>query len=268
MPAIDSRQTRLIALREAGQHAVSLLLLQQLFAEAEQSLAPGQPSYFMTMLEWRFLAEQYAPARAALRMERDGQICRLLAGEPYCGRQHGDEQQTEQSEPQFGRVSRFSLIVDMNETLGDSHSTYALFARLDASDSDSELARQYAWQALPSIIEAGDFALAQRHQRAPLAHLDIVNALATTHTVFPARGKAPRLAAELMNLVKDVRIAIAVLRGQGHGSEADALRADLLGGLAQEELRTLAQRELDAEGSITRLLVERQMVQERPAAQD
>lgn len=266
MPAIDTRLTHLIALREAGQHAESLLLLQQLFAEAEQSIALGQLSYFMTMLEWCFLAEQYAPARAALRMERDGQICRLLAGEPYSGRQHGGEQQTEQSEPQFGRVSRFSLIVDMNETLGDSHSTYALFARLDASDS--ELARQYAWQALPSIIEAGDFALAQRHQRAPLAHLDIVNALATTHTVFPAPGKAPRLAAELMNLVKDVRIAIAVLRGQGHGSEADALRAALLGGLAQEELRTLAQRELDAEGSITRLLVERQRVQERPAAQD
>ncbi|MGK5081380.1 hypothetical protein [Janthinobacterium sp. HLX7-2] len=216
----------------------------------------------MTMLEWKFLADAYAPAHAALKAERDEQIRRLLAGGQYVGRDDSGGQQTEMP---FGRASRFSLIVEMNETLGDSRSTYALFARLDASDA--ELARQYAWQALPSVIEAGDFALADRYRGAPLAQLDMVNALAASLPLFPVPGTAPRLAAELTNLVKDVRIAIAVLRGQGHAAEADALRGALLAGLAQDDLRALAQRELDAAGSITQLLVERHMAQERPAIQ-
>ncbi len=66
-----------------------------------------------------------------------------------------------------------------------------------------------------------------------------------------------------MNLVKDVRIAAAILRGQGQAAEADALCAALLAGLTNDAMRALAQRELDAPGSITADIVNRQMAQEQ-----
>ncbi len=130
MPDIDSRSTRLIALRNEGRHAEALPLLQELFAEAGQTLNPARSSYFMIMLEWKFLAEAYAPAYAALQAERDAQIQLLLSGNTFGGR------------------SRFSLIAEMNDTLGDARSTADLFVRLDTCAP--ELASQYAWQALRS----------------------------------------------------------------------------------------------------------------------
>lgn len=66
-----------------------------------------------------------------------------------------------------------------------------------------------------------------------------------------------------MNLVKDVRIAAAVLRGREQATEADALYAALLAGLADDAMRALALRELDAPGSITADIVKRQMEQEQ-----
>lgn len=261
MPDIDSRLTRLIALRTEGRHAQALPLLQQLFADAGRVVNPARSSYFIPMLEWQFLAEAYAPAYTALQVERDAQIRLLLSGEHDFGRQDSSVPPASNA---FGRASRFSLIVEMNETLGDVRSTADLFARLDASAP--ELARRYAWQALPAVVEAGNFALAERYRcPAPLAHLETVNALAASQPLLPAPGTAPRLAAELMNLVKDVRIAAAVLRGQGQAAEADALCAALLAGLANDAMRTLAQRELDAPGSITAAIVRRQMDEEQQA---
>ena len=254
MPAIDNRLTRMSALRREGRHAEALPLLQQLFADAGQAMKPARSTHFIIMLEWKFLADAYAPARAALQAERDGQIRLLLAGEHAFGRH-------DSGMPQAGDMSRFSLIVEMNDTLGDARSTADLFAQLDSSAP--ELARQYAWQALPAIVEAGNFALADRYRRAPLEHLETVNALAASQPLFPAPGMAPRLATELMNLVKDVRIAAAVLRGQGQATEADALYAALLAGLADDAMRALALRELDAPGSITADIVKRQMEQEQ-----
>ena len=254
MPDIDNRLTRMSALRREGRHAEALPMLQQLFADAGQAMKPARSSHFIIMLEWKFLADAYAPARAALQAERDGQIRLLLAGEHAFGRH-------DSGRPQAGDMSRFSLIVEMNDTLGEARSTADLFAQLDSSAP--ELARQYAWQALPAIVEAGNFALADRYRRAPLEHLETVNALAASQPLFPAPGMAPRLATELMNLVKDVRIAAAVLRGQGQATEADALYAALLAGLADDAMRALALRELDAPGSITADIVKRQMEQEQ-----
>lgn len=260
MHGIDNRLTRLMTLREEGLHADALVLLQQLFAEAAQAIAATRPGHFMLMLEWQFLAELYPPARHALKNARDEQIRLLLAGDLHWGRDGGS---TPQAEFVFPRASRFSLIAEMNDTLGDARSTAELFAQLDASAP--ELARQYAWQALPAVVESGNFSLAERYRTAPLAHLDMVNALAASHPLFPAPGRPPRLAAELMNLVKDVRIAVAVLRGQEQGAEADALCAALLAGLANDAMRALAQRELEAPGTITADIVNGQMAQDQQA---
>jgi hypothetical protein len=263
MPDFDDRLTRMTALRREGRHAQALPLLLQLFADAGQALSPARSSYFIIMLEWKFMADAYAPAYAALQAERDAQIRRLLAGSHVFGRHDSSAPQASDA---FGRRSRFSLIVEMNDTLGETRSTADLFAQLDASAP--ELARQYAWQALPAVVEAGNFTLADRYRRPPLEHLDTVNALAATLPLLPAPGTPPRLAAELTNLVKDVWIAAAVLRGQGHAGEADALCAALLAGLATDAMRTLAQRELDAPGSITAEIVTRQMADDPPFSQD
>lgn len=261
MPDIDSRLTHVTALRREGRHAEALPLLQQVFAAAGQALNPARSNHFIPMLEWKFLADAYAPAYAALQVERDAQIRLLLSGEHDFGRH--DSSVTQASDA-FGRTSRFSIIAAMNDTLGDAHATADLFARLDASTP--ELARQYAWQALPAVVATGNFALADRYRcPAPLGHLDTVNALAASQPLFPAPGTAPRLAAELMNLVNDVRIAAAVLHGQGQAIEAEALCAALLAGLANEAMRALAQRELDAPGSITAEIVKRQMDEETQA---
>ncbi|MEG2031526.1 MAG: hypothetical protein RR376_12860 [Janthinobacterium sp.] len=261
MPDIDSRLTRMTALRREGRHAEALPLLLQLFADAGRVVNPARSSYFIPMLEWKFLAEAYAPAYTALQLERDAQIRLLLSGERDFGRHDSSVPPASNAS---GRVSRFSLIVEMNETLGDVHSTADLFARLDASAP--ELARRYAWQALPAVVETGNFALAERYRcRAPLAELETVNALAASQPLLPAPGTAPRLAAELTNLVKEVWIAAAVLRGQEQAAEADALCAALLAGLANDAMRALARRELDAPGSITAVIVKRQMEQEPQA---
>ena len=261
---IDPRLVQLGTLRNEGQHAEALRLLQQYTAAAAaDSVSPPAPSRFIVMLEWTFLTEVYASARDALRTICDGHIARLLAGDLYLP---PDERTARQDDAMPWRPTRFSLIVEMNEILGDARSTYDLFARLEAEQP--ALARRYAWQALPAIVEAGDFAMADRYRGDPLRLLQEVNQAALTLPLFPPNRKAPRLAADLMNLTRSVRIGIAVLHGLGRAAEADGLRAALLAGLALDGVRALAQRELDAPGTILRELTAHQMAQEdrAPAA--
>jgi hypothetical protein len=223
-----------------------------LFAGAGRAGAPARPGLFLVMLEWAFLATEYPPARTALEEARDEQVGRLLAGDMTVG-PDGDKH------PAFLHGSRFALIAEMNRILGDARSTYEVFVRLDAMRPD--LARRHAFLALPAVVAACDFALADRYRGEPLAHLDALHATAAAYSLFPPPGQAPRLAAELTLLVNDVRIASAVLRGRGRATDALALRAHLLAGLPSGPVRGLAQRELDEEGTIMRELVAHQMAQ-------
>lgn len=191
---------------------------------------------------------------------RDEQARRLLDGDLTCGRKTSQESDAKS----YQRVSRFSLIVGMNEKLADARATHALFVELEARQP--ELAQRYAWQALPAIVDSGDFALADRYRGDPLALLDQVNEHALTMPLIPPPGTAPRLSADLSNLVKDARLGAAVLHGLGREAEAIALRKTLLAGLTSDALRVMAQRELDDPGTIIRELVACQMAQEDAAA--
>lgn len=248
-----ARLQRMHTLDAEGRHGELLAYLEELYAQTEHAPAPARTDYFMTMFQWKLLIEKYAPAASALAGARDEQARRLLGGEPYTGTAPWLEDRRQM----FERVERFFLIVDMNEMLGDPRATHALFLQLEARQP--ELARCYAWRALPAIVEAGDFVLAERHRGDPLALLAEVNCNARTFTLFPPARQAPRLAAELMSLTRDVRIAIAVLRGLGRQAEAGAVRAGLLRGLASEELRVLAERELDEPGTISQRMAAHQM---------
>jgi len=258
MNEFDERVKELIGLRGVGRYAEALALLLQLFAEAALSDVPARRSLFIVMLEWQFLIEDFAPARAALAEARDAQVAQLLAGDLYFDRGAAEGEDI----PEYRRLARYALIIDMNDILEDACSTRELFVRLEAVQP--ELARRRAWRALPAMVETGDFALADRYRGEPLDMLAPVNDTAAHMPLLPPDRKAPRLAGELMNLTRDVRLAMAVLRGLGRPAEADALREGMLAGLASAELRELAGRELDAPGTINRMLVDHQMAQEGP----
>lgn len=261
MTDID-RQQQLIELDEAGRHAEALALLQALYAEAEAEPAPDRTRYFMTLFQWKLLTEKYPPACTALAAVRDEQAARLLGGELYAG--SGGDRHGNSEEAPWQRVLRFSLILDMDRTLGDAAASRTLFLQLEAQQP--ELARRYAWQALPAIVETGDFALAERYRGDPLKRLVEVNHTAQRMPLFPPDGGAPRLAADLTNLTGDVRVGIDVLRGLGREAEAAALREALLAGLASRPMRDLAERELDAPGTISREISAHRMACDEQAA--
>lgn len=237
------------ALREAGRLDELLRLLEQRYQATERMPAPERGNYFFTLFEWKMLIADHAAARAAMARARDEQARRLLAGEYHVGEAAFEESQ-------YQRADRLGLLVEMNRTLDDPDSTREVFLQLEARDPT--LARRDAYRVLEAIVEAGDFALAERYRRDPLGLLRTVNHAAATMPLLPPGREAPMLAADLTNLARDVRIAIAVLRGLGREADAQALRTALLDGLATEELRSMAARELDAPGAIGRILGERQ----------
>lgn len=61
---------------------------------------------------------------------------------------------------------------------------------------------------------------------------------------------------ELSNFMKDVRLRAAVLHGLGREAEAEALRNAALAGIALDVVRSLAQREMTAPGTIMREVTE------------
>ncbi|WP_371867887.1 GNAT family N-acetyltransferase [Duganella levis] len=219
----------LLARRE-GRYDEALRLLLELFALADST-------YIIVAVEWPLLIEQYAPAREAMVRERDEQSRRLLAGELTFG-ESGDRPR-----------DRFSIIDDMNEALKDSRATYDLFLQL--LSAQPEVSKRIAWRALPAIVEAQDYALAERYVTDPLSWLAELNRLAEKLPLMPAGG-APRLAAELSNYVRDLSLCEAVSRGLGRVAEADALRAAAIDGITDYAMRAMALRELAEPGAIFR----------------
>ncbi|WLI90115.1 hypothetical protein Q4S45_03045 [Massilia sp. R2A-15] len=216
-------------------------------------LAPGvAASHFMATFLWELLAPAHPAAREALTRMRDRQVRKLLDGD-----------QIYSADQRWPR-SRFEAVAGMNDILKDSRSTYEVFRQFEALMPD--LARRHAYRALPAIVEARDFALAERYLSNPLDDLDFVNELALTLPLFPPEGAAPRLAAELSNFMRNVRLCEATLRGLGRGGEADALRTAALAGIAPDEMRELAQREIAIPGAITREATARRALEDRDAS--
>ena len=223
--------------------------LRGLLAIVDEEQRPGtslQPPRFIVMFTWTLLAEEHAPARHALAAHRDEHVRLLLAGDVDTVGHNPDMP-----------GSRFSAIVSINDTLGDTAATYALFKAL--LDARPEHAQRQAWRALPAIVAAGDFALAERYMPDPLARLAELNGYARTMPLFPPEGAAPRLAAELSNYVQDVWLRAAILEGLGREEEARRLRNEAIAGIESEELRELAQRGLASPGAIHQAVTEHEI---------
>lgn len=237
--------------REEGRYDDALRHLLAAFARVNCTDRQRHIDGFMVMLEWRFLAEEYPPARAAMRDARDAQVQRLLGGELTYGLARNEW---------LGPRSRLSLIAEMNEALRDPHSTSAVFARLAAMNPMQ--ARRDAFVALPAVVEAGDFVLAESFLPEPMGFLPHLNQTARSWPLFPPPGTAPRLAADLGNFARELRLRAAILRGLERGAEADALLDAALAGLANDELRDWVRRDLRWPGVIHRVLSERHMEQQ------
>jgi hypothetical protein len=239
MEDMDSVVKDAVTARQEGRNDVALRLLVGLFDQVGNGAPRSSGHHFITMFEWSQLAEKYYPAYEALVSARDEQVRRLLDGDEIFGAR-GD------ARPH----SRFQVIVNMNETLKDSRATYELFVQMVSFLPT--LARREAFMALPAIVEAGDFSLAERYLADPLERLEELNRLARDLPLFPPLGAAPRLAAELSNFMKDVVLRAAVLRGLGRETEAESLRNVALAGIASDDMRALGNREIAVPGTIIR----------------
>jgi hypothetical protein len=235
-----------IAAIRDGRKDEALPLLVALYRQAcEEGQATG-PGTFIVMFTWEQLARDHEPARQALARERDAQAARLLGGDNHVGPP--------------GNIlprSRFADIVRINEVLGEAQATRSLFIQLIALQP--AIAHGQAWLALPAVVETGDFALAQAYLRDPLTQLDGLNLDALRFPLWPMEGTPPRLAVELANFVKDVLLNAAVLRGLGREEQAAALHDAAIAGLASDELRALAVREVADPGTIRREIADRRV---------
>ena len=249
MTAIDPQVQAALAAHEAGRYDETLALLQQLFERAQMEHEAAGSPYFMATFGMQLLLPVYPPAHAVVQAWRDEQVRLLQAGDLYFGPPLSDDLPM--------RKERFSVIVQLNELLADPQSTCALYAGFDRSDP--ALARKYAYRALPAVVEVGDWALADRYRGDPLHMLAECNALRHSFPLFPPARVAPRLAATMMSLLREVHIGMAVLRGLGDAAAALALRAALLEGLEDAPMRQLAEEDLAAPGAIGRALSAHQM---------
>lgn len=224
---------------DAGRYDEALRLILAAFELAASGEGESKLD-FIVIYTWQLmLNEGYAPAREAMIRVCDAQRARLLAGELTFG-----------AEDQVWPRSRFQVMLDMNEKLNDSRSSYDTFKQLLAIAPD--VAGMYAFSVLPAIVEVADYALAERYLADPLTELDRLNQLAHEFSLYPPRGQAPRMWAELFNFVRRVTLLMAVHRGLGRDTEAVALRDAALAGLENEELRAMAQREMDEPGLMNR----------------
>ncbi len=152
----------------------------------------------------------------------------------------------------------------MNRTLGEGAASYRLFVEL--AHAAPERAAREAFLALPAIVDAGDFALAERYLDNPLARLDQLNQIALALPLSPPKGEAPRVLAELSNFLRDVKLKKAVLHGLGRAGEAHWLHHAVLNGLATDGIQALASGELARPGFDTDLVANWAAELERPEA--
>lgn len=243
------RDPRLEALSDAIERGADDTVVDALVALSDEFAAQTDDAFldrFSLRGAWREAVEAYPPARSALARMRDAQAQGLLAG---------DALDLTGWSPR--RDAGFDMFVMMNEMLGELRATRDLFVRL--LDDQPHVVARSGKAALPALVDAGDFALAERYLDNPRRWLDIVNETARHFPLWPALGVAPRLATELHLMMKELRMRFRVWQGLGREPEARDEADAVIGELATDELRSLARAECVNSGYIMQTLVQQQM---------
>lgn len=160
---------------------------------------------------WAELGAVYPPARQALDGVRARDTALLLAGQ--------------------GGFHLFHDVASINETLGEQERTHALFASLVELAPD--LAQSCLGTALPAIITARDFELAER--MLPEPEQFVREQCDMLLRVFRYRRKRftnpPHFKHVIDHYARDVGMVLTMLEGRGKRSEAARMRtfaADLI----------------------------------------
>lgn len=210
-----SAQQRLWAARDLvreGRHEEALREFQWFHEHALEE----RPSLYGVRLSfalgaWAELAAVYPPARQALDAVRERDMALLLAGQ--------------------GGFHLFHDVAAINDTLGEQERTHALFTSL--AEVAPDLAQSCLSIALPSLIAAGDFELAER--MLPKAEQFVRERCDMLLRVFRYRRKRfrdpPHFTQMIDHYARDVGMVLAMLEGRGRRSEAARMRtlaADLI----------------------------------------
>ena len=170
--------------------------------EHDPSLYGVRLSY--ALYAWADLGQDYPPALDALEAVRQRDMALLLAGQ--------------------GKRGLFHDVVAINDELGKSEETHALCVALERADPALLLA--CADIALPAIIAAGDYALAERLLPAPEDTIRersrfLMKAFSRWRR---QHGRTMYIPAQIDIYANDVRQVLAVLAQRGRQLEAARLR--------------------------------------------
>ena len=245
MTAINPTLQEAVTAKQEGRDDDALRLLLTLYDQDGRLDPAVGDSHFIASYLWQLLVPCHSPARETLTSMRDHQASKLLAGDHIYS--------ADVRRPR----SRFEVVADINGILKESRSTYDVFVQFEWLLPD--LAGRQAYRALPAMVEAGDFARADRYLADPLDQLVHLNDLIPHLPLFPPAGVPPRLAGELSNFMRDVRLREATLRGLGREADAQTLQAAALAGIMSNEMRTLAEREITEPGTIISEVTEHRM---------
>jgi hypothetical protein len=172
--------------------------------EEQPSLAGLRLSYALAF--WMSLAEVYPEARQALEEIRDRKAGFLSNGN--------------------AKRAFFHDVAAINEKLNSETDTYLLFAKL--AQSNPSFAQQCADAALPALIGAGDFALAERFLPDLDRELDSLSRHLNGSLQRRKGSKyspAPRIKAEIHIYATRVKQLVAVLSGCGRRADAARIKA-------------------------------------------
>ena len=169
-----------------------------------------QPSLYGVRLSyalgaWAELGADYPPAREALERVRERDAALLLAGK--------------------GTRELFHDVVAIDDELGKAGDTHALCVSLEKADPD--LLVSCASMALPAIIAAGDYALAERVLPAPGETIRersrfLVKVFERWRRQYARTMYIP---SQIDIYANDVRQVLTVLEQRGRHAEAARLRA-------------------------------------------
>lgn len=175
---------------------------------------------------WKELGEQYPKAMRVLRRTRDEKVKSLLRGE--------------------GDRHLFDDVVAINEVMKEDKRTCLLYVRL--AKARPELAQSCASVALPSVVAAGNFKLAEKLMPQPIERVRHCGSLLSKDVERQkSRPRGQQIAvrrALIQNYISDVQMLLSVLEARSRTSEAATVRALAVSVLSSPSVRRAVRTQL------------------------